>query len=355
MAKDNHKSSFHDDRNLSDEQKKFIAKIFFYNQRKGIQNEKETEAWNILKEKYSTDKSIPLDDKEWELIRKKEWEKLSRSLQLENVEDVPFFQKRNKPGSPAKWAVSAVAAAFLVLLTLNLPHVKNGTMSPENGPAKEMTVASRFTSDHNIKKITLPDGSMVFMNTNSSISLQKGKFNASTREVWLEEGEAFFDIRRDENRPFIVHTRDGLRTQVLGTSFNIKSYKELNNQVITVRTGRVQVTNGDSNETVVIDPDYQVSFDRENQRLVSQKTDGEHAAAWRDGTIVMDNVPFAEIAFRLKQYYKTELINNASLDEDATVYVSFRLDMPLETVVKTIASIYKTNYQIKGRNVELHQ
>src|SRR5690554_4435275 len=158
------------------------------------------------------------------------------------------------------FVIGTVAASIVIFLVFSL---YNSLQKPSDFLANEITqndnLDQRFSTDESVKKITLTDGSTVFLNKGTIISLRKGKFTAHTREVWLEEGEAFFDITKDTNRPFIVHSKNGISTRVLGTSFNIKSYSDLNNQVITVNTGRVQVINKEQ-ERIVLDPNYKVTI-----------------------------------------------------------------------------------------------
>lgn len=89
------------------------------------------------------------------------------------------------------------------------------------------------------KEVKLPDGSLVILNSDSKLSYDPD-FNGKTREVRLE-GEAYFDVTKQRDKPFIVHA-GGIKIRVLGTAFNIKSYKDEKNIETTLLRGEIEVT-----------------------------------------------------------------------------------------------------------------
>mgnify|MGYP003859816873 CR=1 FL=1 len=170
----------------------------------------------------------------------------------------------------------------------------------------------------NIEKITqkgqkstlvLSDGTQIRLNANSKISYPE-KFDPNKREVHLE-GEAFFDVARDEERPFIIKSGD-LTTTVLGTSFNIKAFPEEEMEV-TVATGKVHVRAGAEENRgkggpivgreVLLTPNQQVRYDLENKSLVKQTVDTEKYLAWKEGIIRFDDLKLSEAAVILERWY----------------------------------------------------
>lgn len=247
--------------------------------------------------------------------------------------------------------VVTAAAVALLLITLNLPLDKMD-LSEHSPLALQTTGQRHFTTENSMKKITLADGSVVYLNMHTTLTLKRGKFNANVREVWLDEGEAFFEITRDTHRPFIVHTPDGLTTRVLGTSFNIQAYPGLKRQVISVKTGRVQV-NREDGERVVLDPDYLVSFDRSSNTFATGKTDGTMAAAWREGKIVFQRAKMEEVALRLKLHFDMELIYDPSKYGKVEYSAIFPGHASIDEIANTLSKIYNINYSIKGQKLLL--
>ncbi len=215
----------------------------------------------------------------WKAINQNEQITDNKSQELRDEAANIILNNRNKPRNKKRYQLIsfAYAAVITLLLFLSFPNLKKSFPEPVT-ITSEKVVAKQFSTQRSLKKITLADGSVVHLNVNSTLSLKKGKFNAKVREVWLDEGEAFFEITRFPNRPFIVHTPGGLSTRVLGTSFNVQAYPELKKQVVSVKTGRVQVSR-DNGESIVLETNYQASFDAWTNTLKGGKTDGTLAAA----------------------------------------------------------------------------
>ncbi len=176
------------------------------------------------------------------------------------------------------------------------------------------------------------------MNRGTSLSIRKGKFNAYTREVWLEEGEAFFQVTRDPGRPFVVHTRGGVSTRVLGTSFNIKSYAELSEQVISVNTGKVQVMNA-KQEKIILEPNYKVTISRNDGNFATGKTNAQSMSAWRTGKIAFENATLKEVSFRLKQHYDIELVYDENKFGNELIFTSFTTETTLQEVLVILGKL----------------
>ena len=322
-----------------------LKKIFSdYVRGKSTGYEKEIiDLWFKEKGKSSID---PVSDDEANRFSLQAWEEFL--LYMKKAEGRRLWNLR------ISYGLTAAAAVGLLLVFLNFPIKRpatNGYPQEQNITA-EAAVVRQFVTGGNMKKIRLPDGSVIHMNKETVISLRKGRFNAYTREVWLEEGEAFFEVSKDFSRPFIVHTTDGLNTRVLGTSFNIKAYSQLKEKVVSVKTGRVQVSS-ETGGRILLDVNNKAVFHTATQQLTAGITDGAGAADWRNGRIVLEHVSMNELAFRLRQYYDVEVVNHI-VPEEMEIYTSFYIDTPLEHVVKNIANIFGTSYKIENNTIEFY-
>lgn len=158
--------------------------------------------------------------------------------------------------------------------------------------------------------VNLPDGSTVKLNSGSYIRYSSA-FDAKERLVELS-GEAFFDVERDESRPFIIISSD-VRTKVLGTSFNVQAYPEKEIS-ITVASGKVEVLN-------LNDPSINSTLTR-NQRAVFNRDDGAFQVTenikldkylrWKDGIIILDGETMTETVAILNKWYGVNIL----LDSD---------------------------------------
>jgi ferric-dicitrate binding protein FerR (iron transport regulator) len=151
------------------------------------------------------------------------------------------------------------------------------------------------------KTILLPDGSLVFLNSNSRISYSKNFKNK--RELELT-GEAFFEVKKNPKKPFLVET-EKIKTKVLGTSFNIKAYKKGQTRV-SVNTGKVEVELKEISEKIILIKNQQINFINDTEPLLT-KDNSEDFIAWTKNTIVLKNTSLGEAANILENWYDIEI------------------------------------------------
>ncbi|WPU94351.1 FecR domain-containing protein [Mucilaginibacter sabulilitoris] len=201
----------------------------------------------------------------------------------------------------------------------------------------------------NIKMVTLPDGSTVWLNSGSIIKFpeQFGK----TREIQLINGEAYFDVKHDSHSPFIVHYGH-LHARVLGTAFNIKSYKNIHDVRLTVTRGRVEVGNKAASFGVLT-LDKEIIFDQKKGTHRIRTVDAEKIAAWRSNEINLYNVPFDELIMRLESIYGIHVNYDQTNTNHLTATIHFTGGNTLQYVLEIIKTIYHLNYDIKGKEVYL--
>ncbi|HST01503.1 MAG TPA: FecR domain-containing protein, partial [Usitatibacter sp.] len=156
------------------------------------------------------------------------------------------------------------------------------------------------------KEIALPDGSIVHLNTDSSLQVA---FSGAERGVALSRGEAYFEVVKESGgRPFVVYAR-GTQVRVVGTKFNVRS-REDGTDVI-VSEGKVEVLPDPSRVSpsvpakVELVPGNALRFDPVEQRVLIAAVDPERATAWRGGTIDFDNVPLEEMIAEVNRYTAT--------------------------------------------------
>lgn len=168
---------------------------------------------------------------------------------------------------------------------------------------------TKTTSNRNRSLITLSDGSTIGLNTRSSIRFPE-KFDGESRDVYLE-GEAFFDVKKDPDRPFIVHSGN-IQTRVLGTSFNVRAFKG-EALAVTVKTGKVNVISTTMDESLVLGPGDQ-AISQASSRLFKRSVDVELYTAWVNRSLEFDLIPFDEVIGRLEKAYNLniEIENNAA-------------------------------------------
>lgn len=183
-----------------------------------------------------------------------------------------------------------------------------------------VAILNRNTNSIQRAQVTLPDGTLVHLNVNSRLSFPE-KFEQDSRMVQLE-GEAFFEVTHDVDRPFLVQSSK-LTTQVLGTSFNITSYAGEENNV-TVKSGKVQVSLIDNeDQKVFLLPNESVTLPIDSQRLITEKVDAALVIGWTSGKLEFEGVPFNEVIARLEKYYHTPLLLNNFEKKGCLITASF--------------------------------
>ncbi|MEJ7559810.1 MAG: FecR domain-containing protein [Pedobacter sp.] len=184
-------------------------------------------------------------------------------------------------------AASIFIACIAAFLWFNNPErtdqvASAASVKAEIPPATPITITT--TNEH--QKITLPDGSTVVLNNNSSITYPS-VFPGNKREVQLS-GEGYFDINHDEKKSFTVFT-EKIKTTVLGTAFNIKAYKNEEDITVTVTRGKVSVL-GDKAVLSIITPNQQMVFNKNYQKHNVAKVVAKNSIQWQESDLYFDDI-----------------------------------------------------------------
>lgn len=154
-------------------------------------------------------------------------------------------------------------------------------------------------------KLTLQDGTVVTINSNSKITYPT-KFNEKTREVTLE-GEAYFEVIKDESKPFIVKS-NALKIEVLGTSFNVKSYLEELNKNVTLASGSVAVMFSErDDEKSILTPGKMLVYNNISKETEIKEVVVSDVLAWMDGKIVFINEDIKDITRKISRHYNVTI------------------------------------------------
>ncbi|WP_343524575.1 FecR domain-containing protein [Pedobacter sp.] len=225
-----------------------------------------------------------------------------------------------------------IAAAVLVMVTLGLTVWK---MSDLAKPAGDQLTAITGATER--KRIILSDGSVVFLGPSAKLSYPK-VFATNSRQVALREGEAFFDIAHQENRPFTVHTTTGVDIKVLGTSFKVKSYRASKQLEIAVVTGKVAVSNKKGKLATLV----------RNDSLTYDKNEGI-AAIHRIKApafikFAFDGASLNEVIAKLQYVYSIKIQLNDSALGNLKTTASFNSRQSPEEILDIICSLHHLKF-----------
>lgn len=153
-------------------------------------------------------------------------------------------------------------------------------------------------------KIVLADGSRVWLNSETEFHYPVA-FTGKCRRVVLK-GEAYFEVAKDTLKPFVIRTLGEIDVKVLGTRFNLASYKEENEVVTTLAEGSVEVSSPD--ETVRICPNEQLVFNKTSHRFTRRQVDAGMYLAWKEGKFIFENQSLQQIMKQLQRWYQVEVV-----------------------------------------------
>ena len=238
-------------------------------------------------------------DTERDLSATEQREMLAGILQQERGRVVPLPQRKRR----RTWVAAASIAAVLGIgaLGYRLVVTSNTAAHQLAGAYKEQV--SKFGETG---VVVLPDGSHVQLNAGSRLRYPE-QFTDSTRQVYLE-GEAFFEVAHDSAHPFIVHA-GAIATRVLGTSFNIRSYADEADKIVSVKTGKVKVSieqvpsTAQITETILTKARQAVYHTGSTEGIMAGDIPLEEVAAWSGNRLVYNNKPLGYILHELERVY----------------------------------------------------
>jgi transmembrane sensor len=268
-----------------------------------------------------------------------------------NKEIYGYVKERLNPApSKIRWLkISRYAAASIavLLITAALLNRKNASTRPQ---LKAFTLISTGTGQ--VKQLELPDGSKVWLNAKTSIRISRDFEHKTNRNIYLDEGEAFFEVTKNPSRPFLVIT-NSITTRVLGTSFNVKAYKQLNQATVTVRTGRVQV-NDKQKKLAVLLPNQKITYSTTAHTSYIDNGDAENSRTWAEGRTILNNVSFAELALAVHNIYGLQLSSNNKLTNTYKYNIIISPSRTVDETIKIICSIHQNSFRRKNNEVIIY-
>jgi ferric-dicitrate binding protein FerR (iron transport regulator) len=162
-----------------------------------------------------------------------------------------------------------------------------------------------------VKSIILPDGTKVWLNRESSLSYPE-KFGSESRTVELT-GEAFFDVTPDAQKPFLIQTGIA-QVQVVGTSFNVKSYPAMSATQVIVTSGKVKLSpTGNADESVLLLPGEMGRSLKGSSKVTREQNPDVNFLAWKDHRLSFRESPLSLVAESIGNAYGVKII----LSEDS--------------------------------------
>jgi len=196
--------------------------------------------------------------------------------------------------------------------------------------------------------VILSDGTKVYLNSITELKYPVS-FQGNVREVELS-GEALFEVAPDKSRPFIVKTGN-IRTEALGTVFNVNAYGNSGEIVATLVEGKIRVETTDKHLSQILQPNDQAVFDQSANSLNVRKVDVKLYTAWKDGEFIFRNEQLSDIMETLTRWYTSDVqFQDPSLE---TLHFSGSLDRygDIQPILDIIQSTSKVDIEIVQNNI----
>lgn len=294
-----------------------------------------------IKEKTENEKIFLEIKRSWEKLgehntkvvfdKAEAWKNIQSKIQAE-TKVVPLNQSSKSPFS----LLLKIAAVLIIGLFTTW-----GIYSSLNAPTQLSAVTQQYR-----KEIKLPDGSVVWLNSNSSLSYPES-FSGSKRKVQLN-GEAFFEITKNPDMPFIIENSE-FDVKVLGTSFNVFSYEREDEIVVSVVTGKVSFKNKRNEEVFLVKGEAGV-INRLSKTITKRNTVDPNFLSWKEDKLEFNNTPFSSVCTILKSYFGYDFVIKNKKLNNCRLTASFKkptLDEVLEVLKSTLSiEVLKNQKQI---------
>lgn len=245
-----------------------------------------------------------------------------------------------------KWAV---AASIVLFVSVGLMFYTQ--IIEENPVDVGVSLIEKTNPAGQKSKIFLPDGSIVWLNSESSLSYTN-EYNDSIRFVEME-GEAYFEVKKDASRPFIVKSKT-LTIIALGTAFNINTFNKDNEVLVALTEGKISVDNMDSDlSSLIIYPGEGVLYKPlESEEMQKISIDIEGVKSWRDGVLSLKNATLQETIDQLSRWYGVQFILT---NEPIRIWSATGVfdNEYLENVLNTLSFSQDFDYEIDGKNINI--
>jgi len=248
---------------------------------------------------------------------------------------------------------------------IDLTTAKNGLMKNDNGadiiklgdgiilydPHKSdeslSSVHSLSTPVGGQFQVTLPDGTKVWLNAATTLKYPS-RFTGDERKVEVN-GEAYFEVAKNEKQPFRVMLADSADITVLGTHFNVMSYSNEKAKEITLLEGSVKVSQLTTNSSHTIKPGQQAVFTHNSPFTIHDNIDAAEITGWKDGWFVFHDAPIESVMNHVARWYDANIVYEGEIKDlfNATI---LRKE-PLSKLLHILETNGFVHFKIKNKTI----
>lgn len=198
--------------------------------------------------------------------------------------------------------------------------------------------------------VSLADGTKVWFNEETRLRFPVA-FAGMTREIYLESGEIYLDVERDEEHPFIVHTVNG-DVRVLGTEFNVKSNSD-HSVVTTLVEGKVQVNRGKAE--AILRPAQQAIVGKTTAPILVADVDVEEFVSWKDNIFFFKDEALETILDKLSDWYGFSVFYENPEAKAEKYFVRIDKYAEVNKILEVISDVSNVKFKINGKTVSVYK
>ncbi len=275
--------------------------------------------------------------------KKKIWETYTSGNQSRKyIPVVPLYRR--------SWLRIAMVLAIILFPLYALFFQQEPAQPEEALPALKMVSKTNPTGQKSL--IQLPDGSKVWLNSDSRISYHE-RFSDTLRSIRLE-GEAYFEVVSDSLRPFVVDF-ESLSVTVLGTSFNISAFQADKDLRVTLVEGSVKVSNASLSPNLILEPGNGLIYSKERNdfKEFSKSSNPElfnKDSEWKNGKLIFDGRNFQDFVREIQRWYGVQVHVKGSPPHGWNIRASFENEL-LTNVMDAVS--YNKGFEYSLRDKEL--
>jgi len=267
-------------------------------------------AWELSGTNFDEEVAAIDLDKEWSLFDK----------QISTQSDAKIIKMHQT--EKKKMSVFQIVAAIAAVLVVGF-----GLMFLFNPQSNELV------AENKIIESSLPDGSMISLNTQSTLEYSK-KFNKRNRTVELK-GEAYFKVAHNPEKPFVIETGK-LKIEVVGTEFNVNAKNTEGNVEVVVTSGIVRVyTMADKSDSVMLYAGDGAVFNNKQEKIQKKQNSDVNYLAWKTRKLVFENTELQDIVRTLNKTYSAHIVIKSAAIKKCKLSNDFD-DQSLESVLKVL-------------------
>ncbi|MDR3626630.1 MAG: FecR family protein, partial [Ignavibacteriaceae bacterium] len=234
-----------------------------------------------------------------------------------------------------------IAASIIALLTLSVCALYISGVFSSNSNQVAWTERKTISGEKSI--INFADGTKIILNGNSNLKYSVNALN-NTREVFLE-GEAFFEVKHDTTRQFIVHSKN-LTTTDLGTEFDISAYSNEKEITVSLVSGKINIAENENekiSKSTILQPKQQLVYSTTKKTYNLRDFDMVEIIGWKDNVLKFKDATLKDVFIKLERAYGIKFQLQTKSFEGFLITANFD-KAPVETVTKLIKKLTGLDY-----------